>query len=174
MVQSQSSAEHPIDPTLDRLFRHMAWANQQVFEALAKLPAPALDLCAPGSEWSVARIAHHLADAQRWYVWRLAGDDCEDSPLPAGPADFLPLAEALAVADSRLREEAARPDDFTEYLREGKVIKRLRSTILAQAIHHATEHRAQIADTLAAHGISAIDLDELDVWAYGTAEGLGA
>ena len=41
------------------------------------------------------------------------------------------------------------------------------------AIHHATEHRAQIAGALAAHGIDAIDLDELDLWAFGDAEGLG-
>ena len=50
----------------------------------------------------------------------------------------------------------------------------MRSTIVGQAIHHATEHRAQIAAALATNGIDAIDLDELDVWAYGDAEGLGA
>ena len=55
----------------------------------------------------------------------------------------------------------------------GKVL-RARSTILGQAIHHATEHRAQIAGALATNGIDVIDLDALDVWAYADAEGLGA
>ena len=164
----------PADQTLDRLYRHLAWADQQVLEALAQLPREALSLQAPGSEWSVARIAHHLVDAQRWYVWRLAGDPCEDSEVPTEPGDFVALAAAMAIADARLREEAALPDGITEYVREGKPIRRMRSTILAQAIHHATEHRAQIADTLAAHGIAAIDLDELDLWSYGDAEGIGA
>lgn len=164
----------PVDQTLDRLYRHLAWADQQVLNALARLEREALALCAPGSDWSVARIAHHLVDAQRWYVWRLAGDACDDSPIPTEPGEFLALAEAMAVADARLREEAALPDGFTEYVREGKSIKRMRSTILAQGIHHATEHRAQLADTLAAHGIRAIDLDELDLWSYGDFEGLGA
>ena len=51
---------------------------------------------------------------------------------------------------------------------------RARSTVLAQAIHHATEHRAQIAGALAAHGIDAIDLDALDLWEFADAEGRGA
>jgi len=54
----------------------------------------------------------------------------------------------------------------------GKV--RARSTILGQAIHHATEYRAQVAAALATHGIDAINLDALDLWAYSDAEGLGA
>jgi hypothetical protein len=44
---------------------------------------------------------------------------------------------------------------------------------LGQSIHHAIEHRAQIADILVMHGIKDIDLDEIDVWALGDAEGLG-
>jgi hypothetical protein len=50
---------------------------------------------------------------------------------------------------------------------------RARSTVLGRSIHHATEHRAQIAGALVAHGITALDLDALDVWALGDAEGLG-
>lgn len=162
------------DPTLDRLYRHLAWANQEVMTKLQELTSEQLTLTAPGSEWTVAMIAHHLVDAQRWYVWRLAQDSCDDSPVPTQPHELIELARLLAIADARIREEAAKPEGPTKYVRDGKTIVRARSTILAQAIHHATEHRAQIADTLAAHGVSLIDLDELDVWAYGTAEGLGA
>jgi uncharacterized damage-inducible protein DinB len=152
----------------------MAWANQQLLMQLAQLTPAQSELCAPGSEWSVSKIAYHLVDSQRWYVWRLAGDDCSFNDSPEDAVDYVALAGLLATADARLREEAALPEAMTEYEREGKLILRARSTILAQAIHHATEHRAQIADTLAAHGIALVDLDELDVWAYGTAEGLGA
>jgi uncharacterized damage-inducible protein DinB len=44
--------------------------------------------------------------------------------------------------------------------------QRLRSTVLSQAIHHATEHRAQIASALEAKGFKPVDLDEIDLWAY--------
>ena len=46
------------------------------------------------------------------------------------------------------------------------MVKRWRSTILSQSIHHATEHRAQIASALEAKGFKPVDLDELDLWAY--------
>lgn len=162
-----------MDVTIDRLLRHMAWANKQVMAQLAMLAPDHLQLIAPGSEWSVARIAHHLVDAQRWYVWRLAKDKCDDSDIPASGEEVIALAKLLAVADARIREEAALPEGMTTYKRDGKVITRARSTILAQAIHHATEHRAQIANALAAHCPTVIDLDALDLWSFGNAEGLG-
>ena len=162
-----------VDATLDRLLRHMAWANQAVLESLSHLTSDQLKLTAPGSEWSVARIAHHLVDAQRWYVWRLAQDVCDDTEIPSSGDDVRELAQLMMIADARIREEAALADGFTQYEREGKTITRARSTILAQAIHHATEHRAQIADTLAAHGVNVIDLDSLDIWSFGSWEGLG-
>ena len=83
------------------------------------------------------------------------------------------LAAQCAAYDARLRVQAAMPDGPAAYPYFGKA-RRARSTILGQAIHHATEHRAQIAGALSTNGIDAIDLDALDVWAYGDAEGLGA
>jgi len=38
--------------------------------------------------------------------------------------------------------------------------------LVNQAVHHATEHRAQIAGALAANGNSSLDLDALDVWTF--------
>ena len=36
--------------------------------------------------------------------------------------------------------------------------------LVTQSVHHATEHRAQIAGALAAKGITSVDLDAIDVW----------
>lgn len=83
------------------------------------------------------------------------------------------MGELCAGFDAQLRELAAEPDGMTTYQRDGKTIRRARSTILGQSIHHATEHRSQIAGILALHGINAIDLDAIDVWGLGDAEGLG-
>mgnify|MGYP001358273722 CR=1 FL=1 len=38
------------DPTLDRLLRHMAWANAQLIARLAEQPGDALGLTAPMNE----------------------------------------------------------------------------------------------------------------------------
>lgn len=58
--------------------------------------------------------------------------------------------------------------------RDNPTLTRARSTVFGQSIHHATEHRAQIAGALVAHGVMALNLDDLDVWAFGDAEGVGA
>lgn len=168
----------PADQTLDRMLRHMAWANQAVLSALGQLNAEQLTWREPGSDVSVAEIAEHLVTAQRWYVWRLAESayEVKDPPVPKQPSEFAELARLMAEADAQIRAAAALPDAQTRPYQRGdnEVVTRARSTIIAQAIHHATEHRAQIADSLAANGLKLIDLDELDLWAYGSFEGLGA
>jgi uncharacterized damage-inducible protein DinB len=164
-----------IDPTLDRLLRHMAWANAHVIERVGGLPDSALAAAAPGSEWAVADILDHLVMSAGGYAARLDGGEWPgDSAPPASAAGLVALADLCRGFDARLRAAAAVPEGVAEYVVEGTPRRRARSTLLGQAIHHATEHRTQIAGALAAHGIQAIDLDEIDVWGYGEAEGLGA
>ncbi len=162
------------DPTLDRLFRHMAWANAALFARLAELPDEALALAAPRNKWPVAMILEHIVVAAGGYAARLEGAPRpERTAPPTTVAELAELAARCAAYDARVRVQAAMPDGPAEYPYR-KTVLRARSTILGQAIHHATEHRAQIAGALATNGIDAIDLDALDLWAYGDAEGLGA
>jgi uncharacterized damage-inducible protein DinB len=162
------------DPTLDRLLRHMAWANDALIGQLAGLTDEALGLSAPRNEWTVAMILQHQVDAADRYASRLEGKPRPDpTEPPTTVAELTDVAARCAAIDARIRAQAAVPDGPSPSPDPGKP-GRLRSTILGQAIHHATEHRAQIAGALSTHGIDAIDLDELDVWAYGDAEGVGA
>jgi uncharacterized damage-inducible protein DinB len=163
------------DPTLDRLFRHMAWANARLIARLRELDDAALGLSAPGNEWTVAMIVEHIVGAAGGYAARLEGTPRPPRPdPPATVAELSAMADTLAHLDARLRAAAAAPDAILEWDSSVGGQHRARSTILAQAIHHATEHRAQIAGALAANGRDAIDLDALDLWSYGSAEGLGA
>jgi uncharacterized damage-inducible protein DinB len=167
-------SEPTADPTLDRLLRHMAWANASVIALLAGLTDEALALASPRNEWTVAMILEHLVGSAGGYGARLEGvPRPERTPPPTRVAELPEFAARCAAYDARLRAQAAVPDGSSESPDPRKA-PRARSTVLAQAIHHATEHRAQIAAALATNGIDAIDLDELDVWAYGDAEGLGA
>ena len=163
-----------VDPTLDRLFRHMAWANEYVFEQLRGLPEEALSFKALNNEWSVGAIAEHIVRAAGNYVTRLGGQiPVNEYEIPSTSAEIARLAVLCAGFDAQLRELAAEPDGITMYQRDGKTIQRARSTILGQSIHHATEHRAQIAGILALHGVDVVDLDAIDLWALGDLEGLG-
>ena len=162
------------NPILDRLYRHMAWANQTLLRQLHSIPLSALRLTSENDEWSVAVIVEHFVRSAGFYVSRVTGESLPtDFQRPVSQGDLVELAQRCTGFDARLRELAAMPEGMTTYEREGRTIVRARSTILGQSIHHATEHRAQIADILSFHGIKAIDLDEMDVWAYSDAEGLG-
>ena len=159
--------------SLDRLLLHMAWANQKTLSHLQTLPEDALKAFATNSEWFVAEIAHHIVDSADHYVYEISGtpaltqpgDPCIDDVNQI--SDLTRLKQQVAQVDALLLDCVKLDDvqiEFENY--EGKLVKRWRSTILSQAIHHATEHRAQIAAALEAKGFTPVDLDELDLWAY--------
>src|SRR5690348_12072156 len=164
MATKAGGSQVATDPTLDRLLRHMAWANAALIARLQTLDDAALTVAAPRNEWTVAMILNHLVRAASIYVARL-----ESMPRPpqleplTTVAQLAGLSARCAASDARLHEQAAQPDGTVIFVEDDSV-RRARSTILAQAIHHATEHRAQIAEALATNGISAVDLDALDVW----------
>jgi uncharacterized damage-inducible protein DinB len=159
--------------SMDRMLLHMAWANQKTIAHLQGLPEESLKAYATNSEWFVAEIVHHIVDSGDNYAFRING-----IPVLTKPGD-VPIDDVVQISDlARIKEQAAKVDkallecvklddvqlEFENY--SGKLVKRWRSTILSQAIHHATEHRAQIASALEAKGFTPVDLDELDLWAY--------
>ena len=158
---------------MDRLLRHMAWANQKTIDHLQTLSQESLSAFATNPEWFVAEIVHHIVDSGDHYAYRISGipaltkpgDPCIDDVKRI--SDLARIKEQAATVDSALIECVKLEDiqiEFTNY--SGNLVKRWRSTILSQAIHHATEHRAQIASALEAKGFKPVDLDELDLWAF--------
>ena len=158
--------------TLNRSLEHMAWANTQMFTVLSALPAGALTFTSPGSEWSVGAITHHLVTAAENYAQRLHGEPrAEKRELPTTVADLAALAVAVKVADAKLLAGAQLSGDeiITWISYGGEEISVPRWVLVNQAVHHATEHRAQIAGALAANGNTTLDLDAIDVWTYNDA-----
>ena len=82
-------------------------------------------------------------------------------------ADLARLKEQAAKVDGMLLDCVKLEDIQLEFVNaEGDQVKRWRSTILSQAIHHASEHRSQIASALDAKGFTPVNLDDLDLWSY--------
>ena len=159
--------------SLDRLLGHMAWANQKTIEHLQTLPEESLKAFATNPEWFVGEIVHHIVDSADHYAFRISGkpaltqpgDPCIDDVNVI--ADLARLKEQAATVDAMLLECLTLDDVQIEFVNfEDKLVKRWRSTILSQAIHHATEHRAQIASALEAKGFTPVNLDDFDLWAY--------
>jgi len=163
---------------LERLLKHMAWANQETIKHLQTLPEEALKSYATNPEWFVAEILHHIVDSADHYAYRISGKAALTQP--GDPcisdiekiSDLSRLIEQASIVDAALLDCVKLEDiqlEFENY--EGKLVKRWRSTILSQAIHHATEHRAQLASALEAKGFQPLNLDDLDLWSYEIANG---
>ncbi|MBM3720929.1 MAG: hypothetical protein FJW47_03400 [Actinobacteria bacterium] len=156
---------------LERLLAHMKWANRLTIEHLQTLPDEALKAFATNSEWFVGEIMHHIVEAADNYAYRITNARCEVPGEKIQELESIKDLEFLklqADAIDTALQECAKLDDiqleFVNY--SGNLVKRWRSTILSQAIHHATEHRAQIASALEAKGFKPVNLDELDLWSF--------
>lgn len=163
---------------LERLLKHMAWANQEIIKHLQTLPEEALKSFATNPEWDVSEILHHIVDSADHYAYRISGkpaltqpgDPCIDEIEKI--SDLPRLLKQAAIVDAALLDCVKLEDIQLEFQNnEGKQVKRWRSTILSQAIHHATEHRAQLASALEAKGFKPVNLDALDLWSYEIAHG---
>jgi uncharacterized damage-inducible protein DinB len=156
---------------VDRMFRHMAWANEYVFDRLAELSPQELALTAPHDVWTTAEILEHLTASR--YADLLDGLGEIETAVPKNSAEVLALKELSQSFDARLRAASDLVEGFVEFQRGDRLIRRSRQTILAQAIHHADEHRAQIAGIFSSHGMNVVDLDAIDLWEFANFEGLG-
>ena len=165
---------------MERALKHMAWANQEIIGKINELPKDALNAYAVNPEWTVGTILRHIGSASNWYVWRLLDRDAftpeekafwdarlkdadEGAPLMKEISNVLAV---LKDSDAWLLEQSLRPDADVPREFRGEEHVFSRSTILSQAVHHATEHRAQAVSVLELRGFDSIILDDYDVWSY--------
>lgn len=163
-----------------KLLKHMAWANEEIFTKVSQLPDEALDAYAVIPEWTVREIVRHIASSATWYGWRLldksAFTEVESAMWqkkldlteiqPATARDVLTSIEYVKAADAALFAASLLPEGDVLREWEGKIITRKRSTIISQAVHHATEHRAQLVSALEVRGFTSINLDDYDLWNF--------
>lgn len=144
----------------------MSWANQEVYKLIIALPDEALNAYATDPDWTVDEILRHIASSSGGYGARLKGIDAEVLVRPKTMQALQVIAKQLLSNDAELLELAKVTDEKIAVIREGETTHWMRSTIVTQAIHHATEHRAQAVSALEAKGYKGVNLDDYDVWAY--------
>lgn len=150
----------------EKLLLHMAWANQYVLSTLESLTDSDWQLRLTEDDWSIQELANHIVLASGGYAHRVSGIAVSSGLNQKMVIPLADLKKYCAQADEVLRLASHKPDQVDMYIRDGVEIGRSRSTIISQSIHHATEHRAQISDTLKVHGIRILDLDAIDLWAF--------
>jgi uncharacterized damage-inducible protein DinB len=153
--------------TLLELYRHKTWATLQLMEFCGRLGDDQLDASAPGTYGSVRDTLTHLVRAEEGYFWRIT-DRRLSEPLGKGGAPLDDLVERI----KRLGPE------WEKLAVDGEVGERLVTTpdgwrqkakiVMAQAIHHADDHRTHVLTVLSVNGIEGPDLD---LWSYAQATG---
>ena len=153
-----------MDP-LSEAFQHHLWATEALIKHLRTLPAEALTARAPGVYGDVLATLAHLVDADARYLRYLEGTPPpKTGPDPARSLDG--LAEALRDQAPRWRmvlERAGELDVTLPVRGDRPELPHATNLLLAQALHHGTDHRSQICTILSVNGYEAPDID---VWSY--------
>ncbi len=152
--------------SMDRALRHMSWANQRVYAAFSALPDEALDAYIVNPDWTARRLLQHIVASADWYVYCLGIAGWNDIQEPKTISDLAPLALTLKKYDDQILSASELDDELLTFKDEVGNTQVFRSTLLAEAVLHATEHRAQLMDAIESRGYSAITLDSIDLWAF--------
>ena len=150
-------------------FRHHAWANDVLLEACLKLTPEQLAAPSPGTFGPILDTLRHLVGSDNWYLWVITdGRHEEFEEETAGIPELQAGAKRAAAAWEELLATDLDPDAMTIRRNEEWEFHAPRGVRLAQAIHHGTDHRSQVATALTSLGI---EPPGIDVWAWAEAIG---
>ncbi len=149
-----------------RSVRHEVWADLELLRHCAALTPEQLAWTVPGTYGAIHNTLQHIVRAQRGYLWRLTGEQ-GPTDIPYDRERVLPIRELIEKEQrvgERIEAFLAAPFD------PDRIVKTSDGTatagvVLAQFVHHGSDHRAHVGTILGAHGLQPPDLD---VWAYGT------
>jgi len=150
---------------LTTLFQHNAWANLRLLDFCERLGDDQLGSAAVGGFGSIRDTLRHLVNAEVSYVERVNG---RQPARPLGPDPF-PGFEVLRDAvrwagdELQLLAIAARHDTVVRQRAPRDIIEYRLAILIAQAITHSAEHRAQIAAIITQLGLEPPDMSG---WAY--------
>ena len=141
-----------LNGALLELYRHKTWATLRLIEHCRGLDDEHLDATIPGTFGTIHDTLRHLVRAEEGYFRILTGEELS-APLPDGPVPLDELAERIRRMGPRWEVLAQDPDlpgrEVTT--RDGWRIPG--AVAMAQAIHHADDHRSHILSILGARGL---------------------
>jgi uncharacterized damage-inducible protein DinB len=152
--------------------RHNSWATRQLLAFCGALTPEQLEVSAEGTYGSILATLRHLVGAERRYRMRLAGETPEpvDPTATAGLDDLDRMMEQLSRSWDEMAAGEFAPDRVLSWTStvSGARQEAAAGLLVAQALNHGNEHRAQIYTVLTTIGVEPPDLD---AWSYGLATG---
>jgi uncharacterized damage-inducible protein DinB len=155
------------------LFRHKTWATLKLVEHCRDLADGQLDATVPGTFGSIRATLRHLVGSDEDYFATLTGERASPR-MAAGPVPLEELAERVGRIGPRWEAVAHDPAVQAREVTTRDGWRTLGAVLLAQAIHHADEHRSQVLSILGALGADLPGLDigqDLDVSHYAIGTG---
>ena len=152
---------------LTTLFTHNTWANLKLLDFCAALSDEQLKATAVGAYGSIRATLAHMIGAEIDYATRVTGK----TPPAWLSGDEYPGIEVLKDTAREAGEElsrlalAARADSVVRETdpEQGISVEYPLSSLLMQAINHATEHRQQVSAIITQLGL---EPPGMDGWAY--------
>jgi uncharacterized damage-inducible protein DinB len=156
------------------LYRHKTWATLRVIEFCQGLAGDHLDATIPGTYGTVRDTLRHLVDAEEGYLSIVTREPfrtkaaaaafARPDELPDGPVPLDQLAERIRRMGPQWETLAQDPDLPDREVTTTNGFRLPAAVPMAQAIHHADDHRTQVLSILGARGL---EVPELGVWEYG-------
>ena len=145
------------------LFRHNAWANEQLLEFCKQLDPAQLRSSEKGSVGDILETFHHIVYADANYLRRLTGNafDWQSQEEKVGLDALLERSRQAATGWETYLQREIEPDEVY-YVDSGAYATRA-TIIIAQAIHHGNHHREQICSILTGLGHEPPDVQ---AWEY--------
>jgi uncharacterized damage-inducible protein DinB len=148
--------------------RHSIWANVELIRFCKGLSPEQRAWDAPGTYGNVERTLHHIVAADQGYLLALTGTmPAEPRANPDEPISLEDLEKKQHAVLEACEELLSRPFDVKKPVVRPRVTATA-GIVLAQLVHHGSDHRAHVGSILGAHDVQP---PNLDVWAYGVSIG---
>lgn len=151
-------------------FGHHVWATLRLLDACLPLASGQLETTVPGTYGSILETMRHLVGADASYLFVLTdGRVAEIDEARMDVAELRAAMEDNGVSWTSVIEQEIDPDAVVVRHRDDGTESHAPMGIrLAQAIHHATDHRSQICTALTTLGV---EPPAIDVWDFAAKDG---
>ena len=151
-------------------FRHNAWAMRELLLVCQPLTETQVHVTAPGTYGSITATLWHTVSSEAGYCARLTGEEPAWDRRNKESPSLDELAGYIGDLAARWERFLANPFDaeriFVIKWHDGYDYDVPAGIVLAQALHHGNEHRAQICTALSSIGVTTPDLG---LWDYAEA-----
>ncbi|MDQ3401417.1 MAG: methyltransferase domain-containing protein [Chloroflexota bacterium] len=145
--------------------RQGTWATLRLIALVRDLRPEQRAWSAPGTYGSIEQTLGHIVGAEHYYLYRLTGEMPSAELKPASTVDLADLEERVRWCSDRLERLCVQGFDqhAPTHRNPGDPRMPTMGGMVTQLLCHGTEHRAQIATILGAHGVESPDTSG---WTY--------